>query len=434
MPRKLFSQVMRRRRLRAAGLLAVAVVGSLVWESRRDLFSRFFAEPQDRQSCVRSDDTPSAIERWFENRWLTKTDREHRTDQGQILLVLIGTDVRSDAHTSVCANRSIVADLLETLFARGAKEVIVDKHYAKGSCRELLPNRHLVEVMSRFHDRIVVGQQTEIDEETRCPVIKDNFDFGASPPRFGLLELNQEHLKIPLSWTISDGRTDRTRGVHPLSTRDDLGTKLPEAPALALVAAETIDGHVTDDVRAYLDGREHPVGRYRALPTLRDAELLCSAGGMDKGEEPHCPDLSQLQIEGKSVVIGDAVAADKQDFMGRDLYGAELQARYIDALLRKDYLREWPWLPQAVIWFAILAGVALFCAIKRQHRTQWFIGGVLLWPLLCLIVGAVASRLNYYPPVELLVAGGVLLVTALLAEIIYDLGEDVRKEYLEGER
>ena len=125
-------------------------------------------------------------------------------------------------------------------------------------------------------------------------------------------------------------------------------------------------------------------------------------------------------MHGKVVVVGSQISVDLLDVLGKMLWGFELQAWYLDALLSGKYLRavSGHWIfALSILFILFLEGVPPTCEStpcfdhwpRVKAMTTKSENWVLLWPpVFIVIVLAICLARYFFPPLSLL---AVALVT-----------------------
>ncbi len=324
----------------------------------------------------------------------------------------------------ICTGRAFMADLLRTIAAEHPAEIVIDKYYSPNGCsKQPAANAELTSAVRSLNTPVVVGESEEIatkDSNEDCLVRKPQLDFGAPNVHHGLIRLNIDTERVPLEWEElpEDGAS-----VKP-QTRD----------SLAWTAVKVYDPTYAagNHIQKLIDSGQHPYANLEMkLPEQTAATLLCTAGTpeVQKRWSLSCNGpLKSESLLGKIVVIGSESPNDEREILGSRIWGFNLQARYIEALLSGKYLRAVPF-PAAFTLFGLFVFVieglpTLLIALKprwkrhpllaRAYTRRRYIW-VSFWALFFILATSVISlALRFLPPLAVLTDILLISVTRLL--------------------
>ena len=258
---------------------------------------------------------------------------------------------------NTCEARRFLGLLVRQLDREGAKAIAIDKFYSNGSCPNDWINSEFRYALSEANAQIVVGQSTHAGlhlaiYQQDCLVLDEPFDFGRnqSDPKkvlFGLTRLNDNAQKIPLRWYTFPINADAKAEVDQKPRYAD-----QESSSLALVAAEQIQKGLVNEpkLQRFLTNRQHPLLVYPAAVAAQQvsytaSEILCSRLDVNQIPDSYPTECAEAQksnkkidIRDKLVVVGDHVDSDRKILPEGPVYGVDLQARYMWALLHSSYL------------------------------------------------------------------------------------------------
>jgi CHASE2 domain-containing sensor protein len=162
-------------------------------------------------------------------------------------------------------------------------------------------------------------------------------------------------------------------------------TKVPTlAPTLALVAAEEANPNITSRKRlaSILKSEKSPFSRFNPRNTFNKYSalaVLCGSAATAKSSWANCseePDALSGELQGKIVLIGEYSSCDKHDTVLGSMYGVDLQANYIAALLSDDvYVAVGDTVKNAfyvAFWFLVVQ--AIFASVRPLPRAAAWCG------------------------------------------------------------
>jgi hypothetical protein len=327
----------------------------------------------------------------------------------QVSIIAVPADLE-DIQSNVCQARAYFADVVRTVATQHPAEVVLDKFYSPTSCANSpQTTQALLDAVRSLGVPVVVGEnaaQADKKLDGTCLVRKPQMDFGAGNVRHGLTRLNREAEKIPLQWRI-------------LPSGDaDAQPKADAAESLSLAAVDGYDADVAHRRRlqALIRSNGHPFANLSVeVPRETSTDLLCAAGtpAMQQRWSVSCSGPQQnIPLLGKVVVIGSEGGSDYHPVLDTNMWGTDLQARYIQVLLSGSYLRELPdwfaFVTFAAFVFVIEGMPTLLEAFRPRWKKHWFLSRayehrryawVTFW-MLSFFVGitAVALALGYLPP------------------------------------
>jgi CHASE2 domain-containing sensor protein len=243
---------------------------------------------------------------------------------------------------NVCQARAFTADLIDAIKAQGASVIAIDKFYGPDACppgdtstKEL---QTAVTSLQKppFHIPLVVGGSTHSPPSATaasCIALTPQLELGTGVQR-GLTRLNWDVLKLPLRWPVL------------LHDNDAKPSKGPESETFSVVAASQKDSSLLQnaDFKRLLDCPQQPYANVTGILERQSASnLLCSVAAHNVITHWNlaCPwPAVKINLQNKVVVIGAESDADFPAVLGEGMYGFELQAHYVAAILSGSYLRQ----------------------------------------------------------------------------------------------
>ena len=397
-------------------LLALAWLGLTLYS--------FDALPYTNDCSLHEDAHDSKTEALVYNALLRLRFHGKRSESSvRLVSISPGTEPLS-VMTNTCEGRRFLTDLVNRLNAYAPRVIAIDKFFSDGSCVNPEVNAGFRKALAESNAQIVVGQATHQRTHTsktddcivETPLFP--FDLGIQKPKHevitGLTRLNQDTRKIPLQWAVfaDDGSAQQESSAAP-----------ERKSGFALVSAQALESNLLSEPKLQILVRTYkqPYGSLTdKLPEPVPAmQVLCTDPGLvRKSGWGTCKDSTAVQgLQGKIVVIGEFTDADSQQTTIGDVYGVELQARYIDDLLQGRYVRSLNyWLDFASVvvffilyclfdlWFvvwseparelkaltcdvAVLVGIVSFWGVLLAHGYVAPLSVLMSWLLLILIVG-----------------------------------------------
>jgi hypothetical protein len=398
------------RRILLGTVYLLALFSLIVWEYR-DRFDILSSECDTTKTETASSFYSAPYKRLL--RWASSDSA------GYVSLIAVPVDLE-DIQGNVCQARGYFADMLQTVAAQHPAEIVLDKIYGPTACAASPETtRDLIDVIRSIPVPVIIGESTDAAPKERddaCLIRKPQLDFAAPNVHHGLTRLNVEAEKIPLQWRVLAADSADS---HPTA---QLADSLP----LAAVKAYDPDFAQRPRLQSLIASGMQPYAHLTTeIPRQTSTQLFCDAGTPDmrKRWSVDCSaPRKHLNLLGKVVVLGSEQEQDHRLVLGTMLFGCDLQARYIDALLSGSYLREVPfWLA-----FTLFAAFVFFIeglptileAVRPAWRSNRWIASafqrrryawVIFWALAFLAVPTVLCLfVGYLPPMP--VFGDILLV------------------------
>ncbi len=402
------------RRLLLGIVYLTALSGLILWEYREHLELLSSA-------CDTSD--PGTSTGFYARTYNWMLDRASSDAATQVAVVAIPANL-ADIQSNVCLGRQYLSDVLRTLATQQPAVIVVDKFYGPSSCNTFpQATQELLATVHSLTFPIVVGESTDLlpsERHETCLARRPQLDFQAPTVLHGLTRLNVETQNIPLRWPVLPSESSQEE---------------PELKdSLSWTAAQAYDPSLASRPRIHtlLATARPPFARLSMdLPRQTSTQLLCQAGtpGAQKRWSVDCTgNAPPLNLRGKVIVIGSEDTSDRWSVLDHRMWGFEIQARYIQALLSGSYLSALPdWV--ALAFFAcfifLIEGLptlleAYLPHLKHHrflshafHRQRylwvlfWTLGSFLLITLACL-------AFSYLPPLAAFGDIVLLVITRLL--------------------
>lgn len=316
----------------------------------------------------------------------------HPYEKRRVALVTLTEGVEPfSVLTNTCDNRRFVGVLVKVLSNYDIPVIGIDQSYSPDSCKEPPVNDSLRMSFEQPNTPeqpstppIVLGahmqSRTDSIRDADCLVALPLLDFehledgenkGKAAPRpknvhFASLLLNENSLKIPLSWwTFRDGTdlSDQKRAPDQI-----------DGFALAIAKLANPPLKVDEGFKHLQTHFEHPYGNFvQDLQHWDAMDVLCRGKGKIAEQHPEWGDcekvrhLSSLEgLRGKVVLIGKHYQ-DLKPFPGGDRYGLDLHGDYVEALLDGEYLRPAP----PMLDFGSLAVLGVITVVFEFAGQRW---------------------------------------------------------------
>jgi hypothetical protein len=329
-----------------------------------------------------------------------------------------------------CKQRETVTQLIPLLVQAHAGEIVLDFAFTSTICPESENKSATANLRDALLDAaaqipVVVGQATrtlsELSEaqakqlhgspiQENGLILRPLIDLPLQDPRYqlsvGLVRLNQNFRKVPLSWSAYDNKGGELSGPKSRETLSFAAAKLYRTP---------FPGGI-DSLNALNNEGRHPLTSllpWSKFNEVHAAELMCrdKATGTLTGCTGGPPVEAKRKLSGKIVLLG---WEDNRD----DLYttpagklpGVFVQANYIESLLDSRYLHVLPF------WGQIVLSIMWFGCIELAFRiSKHSVGKALARAIVVFILGAF---LFYYIAVVNLGFYLALLPPSLLAVLL----------------
>ena len=359
--------------------------------------------PNSTCDTVHTDPTPpfySAVYPWLTAHQLHWFDR--KADEFEVVAVYIPSDLEA-VQQNLCLGRRHLADLINTLAPQSPSAIVIDKFFGQTTCNfneeAIAQSKTLVDAVKGSHVPIVIGASAD-----RAAMRADDSCLVTSPGQLdlvdeahrGLTRLNANHEQIPLEWRILS-QQPRTPYAHASPQQ-----------SLALAGATAALGQPGSNrpFSTIANSRRHPYAFLDLnFKQQSSSDLLCAQGSDDVRQRWHCPAPAASRaltgasspapatpfgntLDHKVVVIGSRSESGVDHWMllGHHVWGYELQAAYIQALLSHRYLRAVPgvWIVSLWIGFLLLLeGIPLLrrylVSERDRHPFRWLESRIWIW-------------------------------------------------------
>jgi CHASE2 domain-containing sensor protein len=302
--------------------------------------------------------------------------RKPRSHWVTLVVLKKGSDPE-DVLSNICKQRLYLAKLLATIQIAKPSLIVVDKYFAGLSCTDESANEALRAAFSASSVPMIVGLHTETRQDFEKDLDgvltepqKKAFDAAClyltpalsldepgvqtpTPVRYGLLRMNEDTRKLPLTWPT-------------YFSKEDVGTKAPMVlPSLSLVAASVVD--TTADglqrIERLRKRTTHPFTSFIPLgqiPTYSALDLICDTKQARSVQWDDCPlqNTNASVMNGRIVMIGEDVPdIDQHDTEIGRVPGVILQANYLESILDDRYLEPVPLglaVSASLVWLALI--------------------------------------------------------------------------------
>ena len=407
---------------RSALIFLACFLLNLTWQNRADLLSwRGSGNP-----CEFAEDRFSWGDKWFYGEMGLLGAKPSQITS----LMMLGDGDPREVQADLCAERKYTASLIHALVndRANARVIAIDKYYGDG-CTDAEANDLLqAAVRDAVEERsvpIVVGQPTAEPRRRSAAacIVKVQPGLALERAELGLLQLDADTRRIPVQWPafFSD----------PRSTQDEQPAA-PPAKSFAFLAAQRGASKADQQrsVDAVRDRVVGPIGRFRTtVKPIRAVDFLCAydTAAFERTWQEKCP-LPPSSSRGTAlmvkpiVVVGEESDSDRQPFLKGEVYGAEVQAHYIDALLSGDYLREMRFRWMALTWLLVAIGTGVYGYVSQKSQWSKWLRLLLVWTALSVIAAGAAPYLGYYPPMDLLTTVFLALASSFGGSLVGERG------------
>jgi CHASE2 domain-containing sensor protein len=256
-------------------------------------------------------------------------------DQMVRIITLTPGEEPNDILYNVCEQRKFLTKLIHKLKSSEVHVIVLDKKYEASCAGQPDVTKGLADAIAQGASSVVIGRGTKIVPRSEqimmgkrrvCLKLTPQVEFESA--NYGLIRIDSDTRRAPLEWPT-----------FVESTRDP---KL--LPSLALVAAERANPNLKTRRRLVriLQSGKQPFVRFNptnTFPKLSAIHLLCGMNATSNTDWGSCTekaDSATAELQGKIVLLGDYLDSDKHESVLGPVYGVDLQANYIAALLADD--------------------------------------------------------------------------------------------------
>jgi len=408
-------------RLFLSVLYFLALSSLIAWEYRDHLDQ--LSNPCEGVEAPPKSDLYNLPYRWF-------LDWSHREAETPVTVVAIPQNLE-EIQNNICEGREYLADLLLAIATHHPSEVDIDKFYSPAACASSPQSTEkLIHAVQSLDFPVIIGESTDLAEVKRghsCLVSKPQVEFASPNAHHGLTRLDSDIERLPLQWFVV--ASDRS------------GAKEWAQDSLAWETVKNYDPNFIkrDRLHRLLNSADNPFAHLSGdLPRQTSTELFCAVGSAEQRKTWNI-DCSRSNrtpsLRGKIVVIGAEKEPDRRIVLGSPMWGFDLQAHYIDALLSGGYLLSLPpWMPLPffALFIIVIEGAPTLFEAYRPHwrahpllahafprrRYKW----VIFWTCSFILGFTVLSLLlGYLPPLALF--GDIFLV--VVTRLLFFLAESV---------
>jgi CHASE2 domain-containing sensor protein len=321
------------------------------------LFSKYLKPILASSSCssIQPDTTPIL----YSSLYAKALDWQANQAASQVRMVAIRQE-QTDLQLNVCKGREYLAHLVRAVDAAGPSVIVLDKYFDANACLSSPASTDdLIKAVTSATARVVIGESvttSEQDKQSDCLTLNNELPFEGAQVSHGLIALNVNKEQIPLEWPVLPSGKASFEGESSIQ------------PTLALKAAELAAPELHGWFQTLRKDERSPFAQFSMHPkcALPSLDIVCRHTSADIQADLglHCPaaiagksDMTDLR--GKVVVIGSENVSDRQFVVGNHLWGFELQARYINALLTGSYLRNPPFVVIVLLLLTFFAGLNL---------------------------------------------------------------------------
>lgn len=300
----------------------------------------------------------------------------------KVMLVTIGSAEPADIKSDPCAQRLFVANLVERLKRLNVSVIALDKFYDAATCPpDGEATKALFAALSGTSPVTTLAQRTQIVPKRQrahpqvCLRLRPGLTFGLPETNLGVARLDTDTRRIPLKWPLIVNGKNQPPSAESFAfvTARAANKAAVETPLLRRALRKTQQPYSTTvKIESYsaldiLCGKNTTVAHWRECKRTEPVEGMNGAIvviGDHIGEEDIHPAMRSAEDEDKET--DEQVAAPEGL-----LYGVDLQANYIAALLDKRYYL--PLLPEfwnsfvVVVFYIVL--LCLFGWSKRRFLT-----------------------------------------------------------------
>jgi CHASE2 domain len=371
----------------AASILLLFLV---IWENHE--------VPSHIEECTGTDDRISSLSA-ASYRWLIRLSTAlSPNDESVHVLSLTTGEEPDEILTNVCLQRHFIAKLITKLKSDHATVIAIDKRYSNRACISdpAADTELLTAAQSDNFTKVVIGvegdvvppaEETMLDHRRVCLRPRTHLEF--TNVKYGLIRFDRDIRRVPLSWPVV-GSTQPFPTLS-LTTAEAKNPSIRTRPRLRRILATVENMHLPAAENPF--ARLYPPGVIEASSAIK---ALCgkNANAMTKWQDCSAETSEDNPYSGSIIFIGDHTTADRHESVSGPIYGVDLHANYVAAILSDQiYTPVGDRVSNAVgagVWFGI---VELILFIKRPLWKAGFVC-LALW-LFLLICSVVLSHVGY---------------------------------------
>jgi CHASE2 domain-containing sensor protein len=297
----------------------------------------------------------------------------------RIVTLVGGTEPEEVLSSDVCVQREFLAKLVRKLKLSGSSIIVIDKRFSDSTCaNQTKGTDDLIKAVAEGGSRVVIGLGTSFVPRsqwktlgTRVTCMTADSTVKFKEAKLGLIRIDSDTRRVALDWPVFADAKEPPKLM----------------PTLALLAAEEVNPNVTRRKRlaSILNSGKPPFSFFNPRNTFNKYSalaLLCGTAATPSTPWRNCteaPDTLSTELQGKIAVIGEYSSSDEHETVLGSMYGVDLQANYIAALLSDDvYIAVGDSLSNtlyATFWFLVVQGI--FAFVRPLPRAAVFCG--ILW-------------------------------------------------------
>jgi hypothetical protein len=276
-----------------------------------------------------------------------------------------------------CRRRLFLTKLIGRIEKQSPSLIVVDYSFPLSGCAEDEQLRSIIanspvpmivglapETLEQYQNFSGIGSRQSADSNRACLVQTESMELGSTDHRSlvkgGLVWLDQDTSKIPLTWPVNLRNQDGSLG------------EIERMPTLPLAAVQEYERATDHDLNVRLQSliakRKHPYTsflRTRAIPEIPAIAVLCVPGSFSGNDWDKCrpADAARTLFASPIVLIGERSRRDWHDSPIGGVPGAVVQANYIESLLEDRYLSpvsRRTTLALNIFWIILVEGTFLF--------------------------------------------------------------------------
>ena len=293
------------------------------------------------EECTGFDAPPRALVRRYHDFLIDHSSFEERSRRRVVLVVLDPKVEAKEVISNFCTQREFTARLIDRLNELGASVIALDKAYDPNRCAADDPGTNqLQEAIHRSHAIVTRGIDTRLTSEPslgnrkHCLLLRNDFNLHLDLPedRNGLSRLDANTNLAPLAWPVRV--VDESKNID----------QVEDLPTFSLVTARAAEPDSVEARRLQraLDRHVQPYSTRVDIPLFSATKVLCGTRYTDATKWRNCKSDERLaELRDAVVIFGDHIGDTDwhpdPDPQKRGIYGVDLHANYIAALLDKRY-------------------------------------------------------------------------------------------------
>jgi hypothetical protein len=317
------------RRSKTAFIAALTLLACVVLWENHDM-------PSHIEECLGADDKVSSLAD-ASYRWLISLSTFlSPNDESVHILTLTSGEEPDEILANICLQRHFMAKLITQLKKDHVTVIAIDKRYSEKACTsDPSADAELVTAaQSDGNTTIVIGVDADVapsaeqkfaDRRRVCFRLRHHLQFVNV--KYGLIRFDRDTRRVPLSWPTLDT-------MQPFRS---LSLVTAEAKSPSITARSRLRRMLNTVENMHEESAANPFARLYPRDTIGASSALKALCGHEANAMTDWRSCSigaeDNKFSGNIILIGDHTAADKHESALGPIYGVDLHANYLAAVL-----------------------------------------------------------------------------------------------------